>query len=90
MQPSNKLWTVFSTTLAFLTIFLLLIVYFPNHVPQFFTEISSSLKHNETSFSAPRHNVWDDLKSEEVVEILKFLHADPNPLNLTAVENATE
>ena len=86
MPSSDKLWTVFSTSLTFLAIFLLLILYFPNSITQF----PPLHSHNETSFSAPRLNVWDDLKSEEVVEILKFLHAEPNRLNLTAVENATK
>ena len=40
-------------------------------------------------FSAPKHNVWADLKDDEVTSVLDFLHIHTPQLNLTSAKNAS-
>ena len=40
-------------------------------------------------FSAPKHNIWADLKDDEVTSVLDFLHFHNPELNLTSAKNAS-
>jgi len=40
-------------------------------------------------FSAPKHNIWADLKDDEVTSVLDFLHIHTPQLNLTSAKNAS-
>lgn len=83
LQRYHRVWQIcVSAVIGLLLLFHFLDLVPPRSYP------APEFSDNDT-FRAPRKNIWADLEREEVVDLLKFLHADPNPLNLTAAANAT-